>query len=73
MWKCKNCGNTDIVRFTYGDATLMQNKFDEYCIPENEKLYKFTLKKYGNYVCQQCGASSEDLEDIVEWIEKDIK
>jgi hypothetical protein len=64
-WRCKKCGceyfNIDC------EATYHQAELDEY---ENIDSYKLVDKEMLQYVCFECGNSSEDLENVAEWSEE---
>ena len=64
-WKCKKCGceyfNIDC------EATYHQTELDKYGKIDD---YKLVDKEMLQYVCFECGNSSEDLEDIAEWSEE---
>ena len=64
-WRCKLC-KSDKFNIEYVErdiqATLDKNKNVVSCYHE--------IKEVDIYICDECGNSSDDLEDIAEWSEE---
>lgn len=71
MWKCKECGCSDIVAEYSGDWVAYKKVINKYGETENVKIDE--MENIGGhiyqYYCNKCGNCAEDIEDIAEWID----
>ncbi len=75
MWRCKQCGGTNIRQHTE-EGVLYSYAIDEEGTPilstqrcENKNGW---YDRFLNFSCQDCGSETEDrIEDIAEWVEKE--
>lgn len=78
MYKCKECGAEILVEVTVmdnydfnvdkkGNPKELYSGFFE-TIDEHIKKEPYNFDKY--YKCLECGAESEDIEDIADWSEE---
>lgn len=71
MWKCKECGETEITAVYSGDWIAYKKVIGK--LGETEKISDSDMQNIGGYIyeyeCECCDNRSENLEDIAEWVE----
>lgn len=71
MWKCKECGETEIDAVYSGEWIAYKRVIDKF--GQTEKVYDSDKNDIGGYIyeyeCECCGNRSGDLQDIADWID----
>lgn len=70
MWRCKKCGNTNIIKKSSGQARWLHCDLDEDgCGCGEAELIDY--EAYDNqFECNDCGSYSSEIEYIAEWVEE---
>lgn len=71
MWKCKECGGTEINAVYSGDWMAYKRVIDKF--GQTEMVENCDKQDIGGYIyeyeCDECGNHAEDIDDIADWIE----
>lgn len=67
MWKCKNCGCEIIAECI--DGTI-DGGYGIITKDKNVELTDYSIDfKVNSMYCENCGNSSDELEDIADWVD----